>query len=124
MDISGWVRLTREDGEAVGYVEPVTADYGVVQPRNLLGHCVGGPVDFVEAEDLLVKRGISELAARWVLSGAGDEVDGDVAILEVSPDGIVVAPADLAKVGTHALRVRVDWPDVAGVLRRSATDAP
>ncbi|WP_372697764.1 hypothetical protein [Arthrobacter sp. JSM 101049] len=123
MDTSGWIPTTREDGETVGYLEPVTADYGLVQPRNLLGHPVGGPAEFMEAEDLLIERGISELAGRWTLRGVADDLRDGVVILEASPDGIVVAHGDLAKAGIYGRRVRVGWPDAAGLLTRSATEA-
>ena len=57
-ETSTWIKVTREDGEIVGYIEPVTGDYGVVQPRTVLGHSIGDPCEYVEGEDLLIEHGI------------------------------------------------------------------
>lgn len=124
MDTSGWLATRREDGETVGYLEPLADDYSLVQARSLLGHIVGGPSGFLEAEELLVERGISELAERWMLRGAPEELGDGVVILETSTDGIVVAHADLAKAGAYGRRVQVAWPDVHGFLQRPADAAP
>lgn len=117
MSLDPWLKVTRpDDGETVGYLEPLSADYSEVQPRNLLGHPVGAPSDFMDGEDRLVDRGIGELAGRWHLRDAGADLASGVVILEVSPDGIVVSHADLAKAGAFGRRVTVPWPDLAGTL--------
>ncbi|WP_417219189.1 hypothetical protein [Arthrobacter sp.] len=123
MDTTGWLATQRDDGETVGYLEPLSGDYSLVQARNLLGHPVGGPTEFLEAEELLIDRGISELAERWSLRDAPEELDGGVVILEASPDGIVVAHADLAKAGVYGRRVHVPWPDVDLLLSRETPAA-
>lgn len=123
MDTSGWLATRRDDGETVGYLEPLADDYSLVQPRSLLGHPVGPPAEFLEAEELLIERGISELAERWMLHGASDDLRGGVVILEASAEGIIVAHADLAKAGASGRRVRVAWPDDEGLLHRTTDSA-
>lgn len=118
MDTSGWIATRRDDGETVGYLEPLTEDYGLVRPRSLLGHIAGAPAEFLEAEELLIERGIAELAERWMLRDASRDLDDGVVILEVSPEGIVVAPAELAKAGVFGSRVRLQWPDTCHLLQR------
>lgn len=119
MPATDWMKVTRpDDGETVGYLEPLSDDWSSVQPRTLLGHSLGGPVEFMVGEELLAGHGISELAERWHLRGAEAELRGGVVILEVSPDGIVVAHAELAKAMLYSKRVSVPWPDLAGILSR------
>lgn len=90
MRIEDWQPITRgSDREIVGYLEPFDADYSLVQPRSMLGHPVGGPCDFVTGEDRLVERGIHELAEHWRLTNP--KLPNALTLLEVSPDGIVVA---------------------------------
>lgn len=114
LDPSTWVPVTRDDREVVGYLQPTTPGFDAVIPRNLLGHAVGGPQAYVEAETLLIERGIGELADQWHLDG--DEQA--LAIAELSPHGIVLRDALLAKALVPTEDVRVPWPDLAGRLTR------
>ena len=119
MPAATWLKVTRpDDGETVGYLEPLSDDWALVQPRSLLGHGVGGPIEFWEGEERLRERGISELAERWQLRDAGPDLRNGVVILEVSPGGIVVAHADLSKALVFGRRVTVPWPDIDGALSR------
>ena len=111
--------MTREDGETVGYLEPLTPDYDVVQPRSLLGHLVGEPSDYLAGEELLCERGISELMQPWQLNDAPDALSGPLAILEVSPHGIVVADALLVKALAPGEKATVRWPDIEHCLTPS-----
>ncbi|MRG59334.1 hypothetical protein GE115_05530 [Agromyces sp. CFH 90414] len=113
-DASTWVPVKRDDGETVGYVEPLTPDFGEVLPRNRLGHVVGEPQPYIDAEDLLVERGIGELAEHWHLDGAAQAL----AIAELSPAGIVLRDALLAKALVPTADVHVPWPDLDGRLSR------
>jgi hypothetical protein len=72
MSTDHWLAVTREDGEAVGYLDPVTSDYGEVIPRNRLGHAVADVLHYHQAEELVLNRGLRELAAPWLLDGTGD----------------------------------------------------
>jgi len=110
-----WLAVTREDGETVGYLEPVTDDYADVVPRNRLGHAVGEVSDFHAAEELVLDRGLRELAEHWLLDGVGPELT----VIELSPDGVVLRDAFLSKALAPTERVHVPWPDTAERLRRA-----
>ena len=116
--VDTWLAVTREDGETVGYLEPVTDDYADVIPRNRLGHAVGDAQDYHAAEELVLDRGLRELAEHWLLDGA----DVELAISELSPAGIVLRDAFLAKALVPLEPVHVPWPDTAGRLRRVRPD--
>jgi len=110
-----WLAVTREDGETVGYLEPVTDDYADVVSRNRLGHAVGEVSDFHAAEELVLDRGLRELAEHWLLDGVGPELT----VIELSPDGVVLRDAFLSKALAPTERVHVPWPDTAERLRRA-----
>lgn len=116
MDTSTWVSVTREDGEPVGYLEPLDEEYATLQPRSLLGHAVGDPGDFLTGEVRLLDRGIGELAEHWRLTDP--PLPNPLSILEVSPDGIVVADTLATKALIATDRIHVDWPDARGRLVR------
>ena len=116
--VDTWLAVTREDGETVGYLEPVTDDFADVIPRNRLGHAVGDAHDYHAAEELVLDRGLRELAEHWLLDGEGPEL----AISELSPAGIVLRDAFLSKSLAPTKRVDVPWPDTAGRLRRVGPD--
>lgn len=115
-DVTGWVAITREDGETVGHLEPLDEEYEQVQPRSLLGHAVGGPTDFLTGQERLVDRGIGELAGMWTLDAGTAAALHRVGIVELSPHGIVVADALATKALSPTARHRVAWPDVTGRL--------
>ncbi|MGO1946610.1 MULTISPECIES: hypothetical protein [Brachybacterium] len=117
-DVRGWVAVTREDGETVGYLEPVTDDYDLVQPRTLLGHARGAPVDFVTGEHLVAELSLSELAEQWVLdAGTADEIAA-LTILELSPHGVVLADHFATKGLSATEKLHVAWPDLEERLSR------
>ncbi|WP_369370225.1 hypothetical protein AB1046_15660 [Promicromonospora sp. Populi] len=111
--VDTWLAVTREDGETVGYLEPVTDDYADVIPRNRLGHAVGDASDYHAAEELVLDRGLHELAEPWLLDGEGPELT----VIELSPEGIVLRDAFLSKALIATQRIQVPWPDTAGRLR-------
>lgn len=115
-----WVPVRRDDGEIVGYLEPTTPEFDAVIPRNRLGHSVAEPLEYVEAEELLIERGIGELAGTWRLDGA----EQALSIAELSPHGIVLRDALLAKALVPTDDVHVPWPDLAGRLTRSVGPRP
>lgn len=110
-----WLAVTREDGETVGYLEPVTDDYADVIPRNRIGHALGTPHCYHAAEELVLDRGLRELAEHWLLDGGNTELT----IIELSPAGIVLRDAYLTKALVPLASVHVPWPDTAGRLRRA-----
>ncbi|SJM59395.1 hypothetical protein [Gulosibacter sp. 10] len=117
--IEHWIAVRREDGETVGYLEPLSEDYASMQPRTLLGHAVGEPLEYVPAEELLLERGIGELAERWTLDAGTAEEIRDLTVTELSPNGIVLANYVEAKALANGARHRIDWPDLQGRLRRA-----
>ncbi|MFJ6417204.1 hypothetical protein [Paeniglutamicibacter sp. NPDC091659] len=112
MDASAWIAVVREDGEAAGYLEPVTSDYDVVQPRSVLGHVAGEQSGYLAGEDLQCERVISKLIKPRKLKYAPGALSGPLAILEVSPHGIMVADALLVKALAPSEKAIVSWPDV------------
>lgn len=112
MDISTWVGVQRDDGETVGYLDPADPDYQRVTPRNVLGHAIADDCDYLDGEQLLVERGISELMNSWVLDAGSCDATELLSIVEVSPHGIVLADALRAKALQPAERIHVPWPDV------------
>lgn len=114
LDPATWVPVARDDREIVGYLQPTTPSFDAVIPRNLLGHPVGDAQAYVDAEALLIERGIAELADHWRLDG-GEQA---LAIAELSASGIVLRDALLAKALVPTEDVRVPWPDLAGRLSR------
>lgn len=111
--VDTWLAVTREDGETVGYLEPVTDDYADVIPRNRLGHPVGDSMDYHLAEERVLDRGLRELAEPWLLDDEGPELT----VIELSPAGIVLRDAFLSKALVATKRVQVSWPDTTRRLR-------
>lgn len=102
-----WLSVTREDGETVGYLDPMSEDYARVVPRNRLGHAVGPECEYHDGAEAVLTTGLGVLAGTWRLDGAGEPLS----ILELSDDGIVLADALRTKVMAPADQVRVPWPD-------------
>lgn len=118
-DTSGWVAIAREDRETVGYLEPVTDDYDLVQPRSLLGHAVGAPVDYDSGELLVERFSLAELAEQWVLdAGTADEIAG-LTVIELSPHGVLLADYYATKGLMPTDTTRVVWPDLQERLSRA-----
>ncbi|QIV85929.1 hypothetical protein [Glutamicibacter mishrai] len=116
MDTSQWVSVQRDDGETLGYLEPLTKDYDSVQPRNILGHAVSGPCEYSEGEELLQDRGIGELMLPWILDGQMEDRAQELSIIELSSQGIVLANALHAKALAPTDPIVLPWPDVNGRL--------
>ncbi|WP_127794638.1 hypothetical protein [Agromyces sp. LHK192] len=114
-DVADWVAVRRSDAETVGYLDPLTPDFDRVQARSLLGHAVGEAQSYVDAEELLLDRGIGELADSWHLDG-GEQA---LSIAELSPHGIVLRDALLSKALLPTEDIRIPWPDLDGRLSRT-----
>lgn len=112
----GWLAIKRNDGEIVGFVEPLEADYSRVQARNRLGHKLGSPSEYVEAEDQILALGLSFLAERWFVADPPAFLVNGAVIKELSPSGIVLIDADFAKAGISQESLTIDWPDIEGKL--------
>lgn len=109
-----WVSVNREDGERVGYLEPLSEDYSSVQPRTVLGHKLGDPCEYIEGEDLLVEHGISELAEKWTLDDGTNAQVENLTIVELSPHGIILADyySSKAVAAGERLSITLQWPDL------------
>ena len=116
MDICTWLAVKRDDNEIVGYLEPLDEAYNTVCPRSVLGHPVIAECDYMDGEELLLERGIGELANQWVLRTKDPSEQVPLAILEVSAHGIVVADALLTKALATTERIIVPWPDIESRL--------
>ncbi|GHD01483.1 hypothetical protein [Zhihengliuella salsuginis] len=122
--VSTWIPVLREDRETVGYLEPDLdssgqPDYDRLQPRDVLGHKVGGAADFIDGEERLLEHGISHVAGAWRLAGpmpamaaAGAWMSSDLTIVEISPNGIIATDLLAAKSLTPTERITVPWPDL------------
>ncbi|WP_146008904.1 hypothetical protein [Zhihengliuella halotolerans] len=122
--VSSWIPVMREDREIVGYLQPGgeaagEPDYDTLQPRDVLGHPVGEPADFLAGEERLLERGIAHVAGAWRLSATSSESDAggswmasDLTIIEISPEWIIATDALAAKSLTPAERIRIPWPDL------------
>lgn len=99
MDSAEWVAVTRADGETAGWIQPLDSRFDTVQARLVLGHALGGPMDYMAAEEVLLGRGTAA-------------VHGDLSIVKVSAHGIVLADAMLVKALLPCRRFTVPWPDV------------
>lgn len=107
-----WVEVTREDGETVGWLEPLDPEYALLRPRDVLGHVAGPDAEWVPAEECLVELGLAHVAEAWHLDGG----PLDLSILEVSAAGIVVGDRLKTKALVDTGRIVVAWPDTEGRL--------
>ncbi|SEB97967.1 hypothetical protein SAMN04489806_2286 [Paramicrobacterium humi] len=79
-----WIEHRRPDGELVGWIRMAGDDF---VPIDLLGREIGGPGDWLSAEERLEALGIGYLAEPWRLELApGRHIR--VRLTEVSRDGI------------------------------------
>lgn len=117
MDTTSWASIQREDGETVGYLDPVDADFERVVPRNVLGHAVADPTDYLSGEEFLIQRGISELMNDWIITSGDHANSSKMSILEVSSKGIILADALMAKALAPTPRLKIQWPDTTHILK-------
>ncbi|MGY4719855.1 hypothetical protein [Naumannella huperziae] len=88
-----WIAHHRaDDDELLGYLRP--EDDGFV-PVTVFGHPLGERGDRDGAAEALDSRGLSYLAEPWLLRAA-DGSERRVAIIEASPERVVVSGADYA----------------------------
>lgn len=110
-----WVRVNREDGETVGWLEPLDAGYASLRPRDVLGHVAGEDAGWIEAEEAVHRVGLAHVAEEWLLDGGEERF----VILEVTPTEIVLGNALASKALVRAERRSIAWPDTGGRLRRT-----
>ncbi|MHC3000544.1 hypothetical protein [Microbacterium sp. HJ5] len=105
-----WIEHRRPDGEVLGWM---VADGDGFRVHDLLGReRSAGPLEWLDAEELLDDLGIGYLADRWTLRFA-DGSERPVRISEASPRGITVVADEFgmaSAVGAELERFRLTFP--------------
>lgn len=105
-----WIEHRRGDGELLGWM---LADGDGFRVFDLLGReRTDGPVDWLDAEELLDELGIGYLADRWTLR-FDDGTERPVRISEASPRGVTVVGDEYgaaSAVGAQLDRFRLPFP--------------
>ena len=105
-----WIEHRRGDGELLGWM---LADGDGFRVFDLLGReRTDGPVDWLDAEELLDELGIGYLADRWTLR-FDDGTERPVRISEASPRGVTVVGDEFgaaSAVGAQLDRFRLPFP--------------
>lgn len=105
MDRSGWIEHRRGDRELVGWMRPEVERFVAV---DLLGREVSGPLDWLEAEELLEALGIGYLADIYQLAHEGRSLR--VRITEVSTERIRVKKDDFGAIDVPLREFVLPWP--------------
>ncbi|AJT40840.1 hypothetical protein [Psychromicrobium lacuslunae] len=134
-----WISVIRpEDREVVGYLEMF--EDGFV-PYDLLGRAVpveGAPeesnqanfapqprlLDYQDAEDLLIERGLSYLAARWKLEVDDAAEPVDVIIREITPAAVLLMVDDYDYAQPLGTVISLDLPERSGRLQQGSDSGP
>ncbi|WP_182112728.1 MULTISPECIES: hypothetical protein [unclassified Actinotalea] len=107
MVTEGWIEHRRAgDRELVGWLRPEGDGFVAV---DRLGHDVTGVVDWQEGEEALEERGLHWLADLWQLT-LGDGRTLRVAMVEVSPERVVVKLDDFGAVGVEMQTWTLPFP--------------
>ena len=106
MDRSDFIEHRRADGELVGWLRPEGEGF---VPIDLLGRELGGPVDWLDGEELLEERGIRYLADPYVLR-LDDGTELRVRLTEVSTRRIVVKQDDFGDITATLRAYELAWP--------------
>ncbi|MBK0418418.1 hypothetical protein JD276_05140 [Leucobacter sp. CSA1] len=102
-----WIPHRREDGELVGWIEPVGEGFVT---HDLLGRTrQAEPIDWLDAEEDLEALGIGYLADVYAVR-ADDGGWVRSRITEVSTDGIGAKDDDFGDVGAPVARYRIPFP--------------
>ncbi|UUT36112.1 hypothetical protein [Microbacterium elymi] len=109
-----WTEHRRDDGELVGWIRPAGDDWVAV---DLLGRDASEPIDWLDAEAVLERRGIGWLADIWMLDRA-DAPPLRVRMVEVTPDHVVVQTDDFGAIDVPVTRFELPWPAPEGLRPR------
>ncbi|WP_427869323.1 hypothetical protein [Leucobacter luti] len=102
-----WIEHRREDGELVGWIEPVGEQFVT---HDILGRRrTAEPVDWLEAEEDLESAGIGFLAEIHALR-LEDGTWVRARITEVSSERVGVKADDLGAVGVPVANYHLDFP--------------
>nr|WP_274636066.1 hypothetical protein [Microbacterium bovistercoris] len=113
-----WTEHRRDDGELVGWIRPAGDDWVAV---DLLGRDASEPIDWLDAEAVLERRGIGWLADIWMLDRA-DAPPLRVRMVEVTPDHVVVQTDDFGAIDVPVTRFELPWPAPEGLRPRREDD--
>lgn len=120
-----WTPHRRDDGELIGWIRPEGERWVAV---DLLGREASGPIEWLEAEEILESGGLAWLAEIWMLEQqAGAALR--VRIVEVTPGRfdeqggepghVVVQTDDFGAIDAPVERFELPWPAPAALrLRR------
>lgn len=118
MTANSTIPVHRDDGELLGYLEPV-APPELWQPCTVFGYPMGEATSRDEAEEVLQRTGLSYLAERWeVLEGTDSEGWLRVDLVEVSPARVVTMVVDYGAPERYGERITLTVP-VGSRLRRA-----
>src|SRR5690349_1741969 len=98
-----------EDNEVMGYLVPVGDDW---QPTTVFNAALSDPTTREEAEDIVLRDGLSCLADRWLVEYEGEW--REARLQEVRPDSVriwwsdpmIEQPPHGQWIDTHAHRIR------------------
>lgn len=102
-----------DDRELVGWIRPEGEAWVAV---DLLGREASGPVEWLDAEEVLEEIGLRWLADVWMLERA-DAPPLRVRLVEVTPDHVVVKTDDFGAIDAPSTSVELPWP-APPILRR------
>lgn len=108
-----------EDRELLGWIRPEGEEWVAV---DLLGREASGPVDWLEAEEILEAAGLRWLADVWMLERA-DASPLRVRMVEVGPERVVVQTDDFGAIDAPVERFDLEWP-APPTLRPRLPDDP
>lgn len=107
-----------EDRELLGWIRPEGDEWVAV---NLLGREASGPVEWLEAEQILEEAGLRWLADIWTLERA-DAAPLRVRLVEVGTERVVVQTDDFGAIDVPVERFELAWPAPPALRPRRAGD--
>jgi len=107
-----------EDGELLGWIRP---DGELWVPVTLLGHDASGPIEWLEAEEVLEAKGLSWLADIWMLERHGAD-PLRVRMVEVTPQRVVVKTDDFGAIDAPVQEYELPWPAPATLRPPRSSD--
>ena len=112
-----WFPYSRaEDGERLGWIRPHGEEF---IPVTALGHDLGGPTDWVGAEERLESQGLSWLAEPWTYASA-EHGEIRVRIVEVRTDAVRIKTEDYNAIDVPVSYFELPFPAPASLRPRVA----
>ncbi len=111
----------RDDGEVVGWIRPADDAGELWVAVDLLGRDASAPLDWLEAEQVLERRGLAWLAEVWMLERS-DAAPLRVRMVEVTPDRVLVKTDDFGAIDAPVQQFELGWPAPAALRPARAGD--